>query len=371
MTQTTDRPTTTPTLPWGAPFAVLGANHAMVLPDAEIRKETVADAQHRALNAQSDEILGVLIPFERDALATTFLGRPSSQPETDAVHDPGSLDATSLVADIRFNEHEAARYMLALDHARRTLTTDPALSKVVLSRIERYTWRGIHPARVLLSRNRDLHRAAYRYQATSAPDMGSVIAGATPELFLRKRGSTVLLHPMAGTVSRALPKVEAEARLRTPKYLEEHALLVDFMTSRLESLSAKVTGDPEPSVVEAGSVWHLGTEIRAEVPASVSVADLVDLLHPSPAVCGVSQTRAREVISELEPERRHYGGLVGWLTPQGDGDLYMALRGLEIESKTGTVTLRAGGGITATSDPLTEFEETADKLEAMRRVLNL
>lgn len=143
------------------------------------------------------------------------------------------------------------------------------------------------------------------------------------------------------------------------------------MTARLESLSAKVTSAPEPSVVEAGSVWHLGTEIRVEVPASVSVADLVDLLHPSPAVCGVSQTRSREVVSELEPERRYYGGLVGWLTPQGDADLYMALRGLEIESKMGTVTLRAGGGITATSDPLTEFEETADKLEAMRRVLGL
>lgn len=101
MTQTTAHPTMTSNRPWGAPFAVFGADRAVVLSKAQIRQETIAEAQHRALNAEAGQILGILVPFERNALATTFLGRPSKQPNTDAVRQPGSLDFTtwSLTSD--------------------------------------------------------------------------------------------------------------------------------------------------------------------------------------------------------------------------------------------------------------------------------
>lgn len=141
------------------------------------------------------------------------------------------------------------------------------------------------------------------------------------------------------------------------------------MLSRLGNLSSELSSSHRPSVSDAASVWHLGTDIRTRIQDSVSITTLVNLLHPSPAVCGVSQNRSGQLIGELEPARGYYGGLIGWLTPQGDCDLYVALRGLEVDADQGCVTLRAGGGITAASDPITEFEETSNKLDAMRKVL--
>lgn len=369
MTQTQEHAPTTRAAVWGAAFAVFGDERSVVLPNPEIRTESLEGAQRRALAVETGEVLGVLIPFEKGAPVTTYLGRPSTAPDTEAVEQPGSFDATALSPDIRFNERETARYMLALEQARHTFDTEPELAKVVLSRSERYTWEGMPPHRLLLSRVHALYPGAYRYHATTKDEDSTVAAGATPELFLSKRGNTVRLQPLAGTVPGALTRAEAEDQLRTPKYLEEHGLLVDFMRSRLHTIATEVSVAVEPSIVSANNVWHLGTPIRAEVPESVSIAALVGLLHPSPAVCGVDQDQASAFISEVEPTRGYYGGLIGWLTPDGDGDLYVALRGLEIDDDQHSVTLRAGGGITAASDPTTEFAETSDKLDAMRRVV--
>ena len=124
------------------------------------------------------------------------------------------------------------------------------------------------------------------------------------------------LQPLAGTVPGSLTTTEAEKQLQTPKYLEEHNLLVEFMVSRLHTVSTDVIVAAEPSIVSANNVWQLGTPIRAELQESVSMATLVDLLHPSPAVCGVDQARASAFISGVETARGYYGGLIGWLTPE-------------------------------------------------------
>ncbi|MCR4487587.1 chorismate-binding protein [Micrococcus luteus] len=371
MTQTQEQASIRRVSSWGASFAVFSIEQAVVIPDPEIRTESLDAAQRRALNAETGHVLGILIPFEKNAPVTTYLGGPSPQPSSDAVEQPGSFDATALTPDIRFNERETARYMLALDQARHGFDTDPELVKVVLSRAERYVWEGMPPHRFLLSRIHTLYPDAYRYHAQTNEDASTVVAGATPELFLSKKGNTVRLQPLAGTVPASLSKAEAEKQLQTPKYLEEHRLLVDFMVSRLHTVSTDVTVAEEPSIVPANNVWHLGTPIRAELQDSVSIATLVDLLHPSPAVCGVDQARASAFISEVETARGYYGGLIGWLTPEGDGELYVALRGLEIDDCQHHVTLRAGGGITAASEPTTEFAETSDKLNAMRRVVGV
>ncbi|OOE03917.1 hypothetical protein, partial [Fictibacillus arsenicus] len=84
MTQTQEQASILRMSHWGAPFAVFGIEQAVVIPDPEIRTEILDAAQRRALNAETGHVLGVLIPFERDAPVTTYLGRPSPQPDREA-----------------------------------------------------------------------------------------------------------------------------------------------------------------------------------------------------------------------------------------------------------------------------------------------
>ena len=117
-------------------------------------------------------------------------------------------------------------------------------------------------------------------------------------------------------------------------------------------------------------IQHLETEIRASVPGGVGVLDLLRLLHPTPAVCGLPRDAAMTFLADEEPfERGWYAGPVGWFDAEGNGVFAPALR-------TGVSTgsgwrLFAGAGIVEGSLPALEWEETAIKFEPMLEALEV
>src|SRR5690606_15414606 len=108
--------------------------------------------------------------------------------------------------------------------------------------------------------------------------------------------------------------------------------------------------------------------IRATVSPGVGVLDLLRLLHPTPAVCGLPRDAALEVLAAEEPfDRGWYAGPVGWFDADGNGVFAPALR-------TGVVhgtrwCLFAGAGIVEGSVPASEWDETAIKFQPMLEAL--
>ena len=99
-----------------------------------------------------------------------------------------------------------------------------------------------------------------------------------------------------------------------------------------------------------------------------SVLELVEALHPTPAVGGDPRDAAIALIARLEPgDRGRYAGPVGWVDAAGDGEWAVALRCAELDGTT--ARLVAGAGVVAGSDPDAEWAETQAKLEPMLRVL--
>nr|WP_281372972.1 isochorismate synthase [Kineococcus aurantiacus] len=196
------------------------------------------------------------------------------------------------------------------------------------------------------------------------------LVGATPELLLRRRGPSVLLRPMAGSIPRSPEPDEdirrSDALLTSDKDRREHRFVVDAVVEALSPFCRTITA-PEPELVATPAVWHLATRITALLndTATTSV-DLVAALHPTPAVGGSPRKAALEVIGEVEGlDRGCYAGAVGWQDVHGDGEWVVAVRCAEVKGRT--LRIFAGAGIVEGSDPDAEVVETAAK---MRTVLD-
>lgn len=250
-----------------------------------------------------------------------------------------------------------------------TVLREGSVEKVVLGQGVRVRVdRAIDPA-VIADR---LRRREPSYTLYALGWRGGRFVGATPELLVGVTDGSVRAHPLAGTVSLDRPSaVDADAALLgSEKMLREHASVVEDLRERLEPACRGIAIDSRPSVVRYRTVSHLGTWVRAKTRhSSISATNLLALLHPTPAVGGRPRERAATLIAELEPRPRDcFAGSVGWLDAQGNGEFWIAIRGLELRDRA--ARLWGGAGIVADSDPADERLEVAEKVARLLAVLD-
>ncbi|WP_188882666.1 isochorismate synthase, partial [Alicyclobacillus cellulosilyticus] len=192
-----------------------------------------------------------------------------------------------------------------------------------------------------------------------------VFLGAAPERLVDAAGSRVVVDCLAGTAPRG-PDEETDARwaselLASPKQREEHAILVRWVQERLRPWSVRLSAPASPALRRLLHVQHLYTPLAVELSRRRHVLELVDRLHPTPAVAGVPQEAALQFIAAREAwPRGWYAGPVGWFGRQGDGRFAVALR--SALWRGGWAYVYAGAGIVATSNPDLEYEETEWKM---------
>lgn len=200
------------------------------------------------------------------------------------------------------------------------------------------------------------------------------LVGASPELLVRRQGSSVRSTPLAGSSRRgATPEEDAAlgaALLASTKDRFEHDLAVVTVVESLHRLCSRIRIDPEPSLLRLANVQHLATGIEADLAGRETALEIAGAVHPTAAVCGTPTRRALAVIRQLEGTGRgRYAGPVGWVDASGDGEWAIALRCAEV---SGTVArLHAGCGIVAASDPAGELEEARLKLRPILSALEL
>src|SRR5262249_31597897 len=206
-------------------------------------------------------------------------------------------------------------------------------------------------------------------------DGQSAVAGASPEMLVRVEGRKVEMRPIAGTRPRGDGRRDddlARELLSDEKERAEHLMLVDLgrndvgRVCRYGSVSV-----PELMKVENYShVAHLVSSVTGELGEGRDVLDALAATFPAGTLSGAPKIRAMEIIDELAPVRRGlYGGTLGYLDLRGNLDFCIAIRTLVF--RAGRVTLQAGAGIVADSEPAAEERETEAKagalFEALRR----
>lgn len=184
---------------------------------------------------------------------------------------------------------------------------------------------------------------------------------ATPEMLLSGSGEEWQTVALAGTMP-----FEQDVRW-SDKNIQEQRYVATYITEQLEQFTSdfKETG---PRTVRAGHLAHLRSDFRFKM-SSDRVGELIQALHPTPAVCGLPKHNAFHFILQNEHSpRRYYSGFMGALSVEDKTNLFVTLRCMELFSNG--YCLYAGGGILNDSTEEQEWQETEIKLDTMRNIIN-
>ena len=197
---------------------------------------------------------------------------------------------------------------------------------------------------------------------------GNAFVGSTPERLASARDSKLYTAALAGSAPRssddALDSALSQGLLTSPKERNEHVLVVEEIIRRLNSLGLEAKATRDTTIMKLNGIQHLYTPINSKLDPNMNLFDVVEALHPTPAVSGHPLKRANDLRQKYESfDRGWFAGPIGWLDISGAGEFRVALRS-GLVNKEGT-TLFAGAGVVAGSDPERELIETDMKLKAM------
>ncbi|OIQ22066.1 MAG: hypothetical protein BM557_01425 [Flavobacterium sp. MedPE-SWcel] len=238
--------------------------------------------------------------------------------------------------------------------------------KLVTSRIENIV---DYTTDVIAIYKRLLHTYpnAFRY-CFYTPETG-LWMGATPEQLLKVESDTLHTVALAGTQMYR----EDEKYIWEEKERDEQQIVTDYIVNSLQGYSCDVEVT-KPYTFRAGNIVHIKTDISAKITTTNGLEDIVNKLHPTPAVCGMPKEKAMTFLLENEGyNREYYSGYLGELNHDFTLDkdkntsLFVNLRCMKLQ--TDSVQLYIGCGIVKDSNPEKEFFETVNKSMTMRKVL--
>jgi len=313
---------------------------------------------------QKDRELHIPKAKESGFLMTSFLtDRHLIIPLENSAHYTAELneDAFELEEfDGSLNKLDQSEYQELIEKALDAIEQE-RFSKVVLSRkyeqsLTRFDL-GALVVRLMRSYKNTMRYLWYH------PETG-IWCGATPEVLIEVWGNTFKTMALAGTK----PFHEIHSPQWTAKELAEQRYVKDAIGDRI----SKYTSLLKVSKTEnhrAGKLVHLKTRFSGVMHKQKNIDEMIDVLHPTPAICGTPTKIAKEFIVSNEGYDRSF--YTGYLGPRcqlsKETKLFVNLRCMHIDQGVGT--LYAGGGITDGSVPKDEWEETQTKLKTMLDVL--
>lgn len=255
------------------------------------------------------------------------------------------------------------------------------LKKVVLSRCETVALNEKNPIEIF--RNLTKHYKSALIYCWYHPKVGLWL-GATPETLLKIENNRFSIMALAGTQDfKGDLNVEWQ-----PKEKQEQQYVTDFIIDNLKSSVNKINVS-DVKTVRAGNLLHLRTLISAQLKPNTALKHIIEVLHPTPAVCGLPKEIAKDFILKNEHyNREFYTGFLGELNGEtaiaprsgkrnienrayavtkNSTQLYVNLRCMQI--KANKAIIYVGGGVTERSNAENEWQETISKSLVIKSIL--
>jgi len=220
-----------------------------------------------------------------------------------------------------------------------------------------------HLYRVIANAHPSAHAVWFR-------DARRTILSFSPELFVARQGAQMTVRPMKGTAARHTDPVQDHRNAQTLQHSQkdraENLMIVDLLRNDLGRIATpgSVRVPALFSLEKYPSVWTLTSTVTAHAPAC-SLRDILTALFPCGSVTGAPKIAAMRTLRRMESQARGiYCGSLGWLAPNGDLSLNVAIRTMEFPQAAAqrdrmvhTGVFGVGGGIVYDSQPAQEWQE--------------
>lgn len=318
----------------------------------------------------------VIAPFEPSAQCPILL----LDAEWEAVDIADVCEAEALLIDADY-EAERSRYAVDFENFHAQLR-DGTFQKIVLARSARLKATEHIPPLSLFA------RACKKYPRLFVALFSTERSGtwliATPEILVSGKCGAMQTMALAGTMRLSGSQLGFDVSGSgfgkddihwSTKNIQEQRYVETYITECIEHYTSNfsVCG---PYTSRAGDLVHLRSDISFSLNDTAHMGDLLNALHPTPAVCGMPKTATRNFIMHNESAPRdYYSGFAGTLNPDGDTNLFVTLRCMKIaqlhNAEPDEYTLYAGGGLLKDSTCQSEWEETEAKMNTMRQTFKL
>ncbi len=243
------------------------------------------------------------------------------------------------------------------------------LDKVVLARAAVFSLARDYDPTELLHQLRRQAPQAFHFCFQLTPHQA--FCGITPELLYRRSGSKIESEAIASTRPRGQTLEEDErlaAELReSEKEQREHLMVLERMESLLQQFCRKTERLSYLERLPLRHVQHLQSKVQGVLREEINDSDLLPAFHPTPAVSGAPDKKARALIRKLEPfDRGWYAGPVGWIS-SSKAEFAVGIRSGLLCGRT--LRIFTGAGIVEGSVPEEEWREIEDKLQSWQHLL--
>lgn len=193
------------------------------------------------------------------------------------------------------------------------------------------------------------------------PQSGLWLA-ATPEILLSGADGNWQTIALAGTMT------YEDNLCWSDKNIQEQRYVATYITHQLEQFTDNFV-EEGPYTARAGHLAHLRSDFRFTLNNNKVIGELLQALHPTPAVCGLPKQESFRFILQYEHHRRsYYSGFIGPVFMDGQTNIFVTLRCMQFFQHS--YRLYAGGGLLKDSDEEQEWQETETKLDTMRNIID-
>jgi len=196
--------------------------------------------------------------------------------------------------------------------------------------------------------------------------------GATPEILIKTNNDSKIFETvaLAGTQRYNADQPLTDVAWRQ-KEIEEQAFVSRYIINCFKKIRLREFEEIGPKTVKAGNLIHLKTIFTVDMEATnfpLLGSVMLELLHPTSAVCGMPLEASRDFLVENEAyDRKLFSGFIGPVDNQTETALFVNLRCMEIGDQE--ARLYAGAGITEDSDPEKEWLETEMKMKTLLDII--
>ena len=265
---------------------------------------------------------------------------------------------------------ESDEWALMINDANRLFIRNQ-LEKIVLSRKKIFTYDSSIEMPVFFREFYKANKNSSHFTIYNQFDYLESFISLTPERLFTLKAQRLETISLAASIARgATPEEDEKLELElttSDKLTREHNIVTKAIEEKLSPILSELVISPLMTM-KLPYIQHRQATLTGILKDTTTVLELIELLHPTPAVGGIPHSVAKSKILEIEKEKRsYYAGPVGILS-KDFSEIVVGIRSAFIRGQK--LTVYGGAGIVAGSDAEEEWLETGAKMQPFIKVIN-